>query len=605
MPKKLWVGVAVAGVLLVYQFSVFNVLQDDAFISFRYVKNFLVGYGLVFNIGERVEGYTNFFWIMLLALLTKVGLPTIGTARVLGIFFSIGTLAVAAWGADKCYPKRSWLWTVSVPLLLAANGSLAYWAGSGLETGLFTLLTAAAAVFYFFQPALSLIFLTLSALTRPEGALFAFLFGVIGILLKQKSWKATLIYWGALALIMLPYALFKYFYFGSLLPNPFYAKTGFSQEYWQSGLEYGYLFLKHYGLYGTILLLPLLLWKRLTDFSRFCFLVFMGYGFYLVAIGGDVLKAHRFFVPSLMFLYFPFVDSIRQFFGNKHYKWAAFAALVLPFGFYSYRFPLSYLKTSSRLEQGLVGNMSAASRFFADDKTTQSFAVSTIGAFSYSLGQDRVIDMLGLTEPQIARSPEKIEGLTSTWKERHFNASYVLSQKPDVILFSTGFKPSAPAERALFLYPDFRQNYRLDFLFWEGTFRVYYRRFQNRPVGTKPDQPASFVNRFNEGSNQLGIDDERGIALLRRALAQTPKDCGAIYSILGNVYYTVNYLDSAEIYLKKGMELDGGGPLSRFYYRKLLYAQKRFAEAAAQDSILMHSVPYYAELLQATGGALR
>ncbi|KPJ64637.1 hypothetical protein AMJ44_12375, partial [candidate division WOR-1 bacterium DG_54_3] len=47
--------------------------QDDAFISFRYVRNFVNGDGLVFNPGERVEGYTNFFWILLLSLFLKLG----------------------------------------------------------------------------------------------------------------------------------------------------------------------------------------------------------------------------------------------------------------------------------------------------------------------------------------------------------------------------------------------------------------------------------------------------------------------------------------------------------------------------------------------------
>lgn len=45
-----------------------NFTQDDAFISFRYVSNFIQGNGLVFNAGERVEGYTNFLWIIILSI---------------------------------------------------------------------------------------------------------------------------------------------------------------------------------------------------------------------------------------------------------------------------------------------------------------------------------------------------------------------------------------------------------------------------------------------------------------------------------------------------------------------------------------------------------
>ena len=44
---------------------------DDAYISFRYAKNFVDGNGLVFNLDPTeapVEGYTNFTWTMWLAV---------------------------------------------------------------------------------------------------------------------------------------------------------------------------------------------------------------------------------------------------------------------------------------------------------------------------------------------------------------------------------------------------------------------------------------------------------------------------------------------------------------------------------------------------------
>ncbi len=593
MPKKAWFGLALFSGLLLYQFFGFNLIQDDAFISFRYVRNFLDGHGLVFNIGERVEGYTNFFWIMLLAFLTGLGLPLIETARWAGVLAAVGTLGVALYAARRFYPERGWLWMVAAPFLLAVNGALAYWAGSGLETALFTLLASAAAVTYFTRPAFALLFLALATLTRPEGGLLAFLFGIAGILLKEKSWKETLIFWGSLTLLLLPFAIFKWVYYGSLLPNPFYAKTGFSKEYLQSGLGYVWLFLQHYGGYGLFLILPLLLWKKLTTFSRFCHLVFIGYTLYLISIGGDVLKAHRFFVPTLFFLYFPLGDAVYKIFSKKWYKNFAFVTLIVFCGLYAYIFPQPYLKVSSSAEKKLVSNMTLTARYFAESDTAQSFALTTIGAFSYYAGNRRVIDMLGLTEPVVAKNPENIEGLISSWKERHFNAGYVLSQKPDIILFSTGVKPSAPAERALFLYPDFRQNYRLEFLMEDGHFDMYYGRFQNRTVPNSPDQPAHFANLFNESMNQLRLNDYgKGIELLRRALADGPKDCALLYTMLGLCYLTVNLPESAKVYLLEGMKRDGEGPTSLFYYRNFLFTQKRFSEAAHYDSLLLEKAPF-------------
>ena len=51
------------GVLLAW---INRFVQDDAYISFRYARNLADGFGLVWNIGERVEGYTNFLWTLLM-----------------------------------------------------------------------------------------------------------------------------------------------------------------------------------------------------------------------------------------------------------------------------------------------------------------------------------------------------------------------------------------------------------------------------------------------------------------------------------------------------------------------------------------------------------
>ena len=43
-------------------------VQEDAFIDFRVVGNLLAGYGPVFNVGERVEVYSDPLWVGLLAV---------------------------------------------------------------------------------------------------------------------------------------------------------------------------------------------------------------------------------------------------------------------------------------------------------------------------------------------------------------------------------------------------------------------------------------------------------------------------------------------------------------------------------------------------------
>jgi len=69
---------------------------DDAYISFRYAKNLGDGQGLVFNPGERVEGYTNFLYVLILTAgatifhaphyAVAVGVNVVALAVVLGMF---------------------------------------------------------------------------------------------------------------------------------------------------------------------------------------------------------------------------------------------------------------------------------------------------------------------------------------------------------------------------------------------------------------------------------------------------------------------------------------------------------------------------------------
>ena len=68
----------------------YNFVSDDAFISLRYAANLLAGHGLVFNPGERVEGFTSPLWTLLLAGFGACGfnLPEAARAPRLVLFSS-------------------------------------------------------------------------------------------------------------------------------------------------------------------------------------------------------------------------------------------------------------------------------------------------------------------------------------------------------------------------------------------------------------------------------------------------------------------------------------------------------------------------------------
>ena len=88
-----------------------NSILDDAFISFRYAENLVNGHGLVFNPGERVEGYTNFLWVIFSTIPIALGLDPFSFARNLGLLsfvLIVFTLVKCVLDVGRNTQERSW-----------------------------------------------------------------------------------------------------------------------------------------------------------------------------------------------------------------------------------------------------------------------------------------------------------------------------------------------------------------------------------------------------------------------------------------------------------------------------------------------------------------
>jgi len=82
-------------------------VQEDAFISFRYASNLIQGHGLVYNVGERVEGYTNFLWTLILAGGMALGADPVPLSRFLGIGFALVVLPrTLEWVGDRAWDLK-------------------------------------------------------------------------------------------------------------------------------------------------------------------------------------------------------------------------------------------------------------------------------------------------------------------------------------------------------------------------------------------------------------------------------------------------------------------------------------------------------------------
>jgi len=165
--------------------------------------------------------------------------------------------------------------------------------------------------------------------------------------------------------------------------------------------------------------------------------------------------------------------------------------------------------------------------------------------------------MLGLTDKEISRHPNYIPGIPSSWKERKYNAAYVLSQDPDIIIFSTDYKPSAPAERALFLYSKFRQNYYSFLLLTPGSPSSVFRRKGSYEKRNQIFSDSRFVNLFNEAIN---LENEKdyiaAIDMLKQMLEICPDDFAWGYQELGMAHCFSGYDSEGRKYLIRAIEMD-------------------------------------------------
>lgn len=496
--------------LFLYLCYHFNVLQDDAFITLRYAENYLHGHGLVWNIGERVEGYTNFLWLLLLILGKQIGIEYLVSVKWLGALCSLGTITLTYFFVRDLLPKESKaLGSICAGALVAGNYSLAYWSMSGLETALFVFLSVAAFYLYHKKSYLLAPALTLALLTRPEGALLIGFIVLVGVIRARGVPRFEALV-ALIALIpIVPYAVFKLAYFGDLAPNPFYAKTVWDVQQLQAGLEYWWEFSSWYFGAGLAAIFVGVFAQKADRSSRWLLWFFVLYSIYIALVGGDVLKAGRFGLPLVAPFAIALAASLPIVVKKRTIYAAVFTALL---GAQLY-LPYDDIKRANELENGLIIQVNeTVSQLKQVDRTDFTVAASTIGLAGYLLAGQRVIDMVGLTDTTIARHPqEPIDGLETTWRERKYNAEYALSEAPDYFLFGAGSKPSSPGERALFLYPTFLDNYRTVAFYSpssDNTIEVYKRRAES--LGKiERTIPATFVNHLHDGLSLVGQREHR------------------------------------------------------------------------------------------------
>ncbi len=260
---------------------------DDAFISFRYVKNLAAGLGLTWNPGTPVEGYTNLLWVLLLTPFSWLGLDLVRPAVILGTLFQLGTVDLIRRITRRCWPHRSpWL-RMLAPCLVATHLQCAFWTVSGMETpmfGFWVLLAVHLAIRSRNKQGSPWLLggaCAAACLTRPEGLMVS---GLILIAEQLCAWRRAPSgeRWTALkqrTRELLPAALivggvvgihlaFRLIYYGYPLPNTFYAKVALGEVALQRGKAHLWGFFTEAGGLYTLPGFVLLFLGRRTGPSR-------------------------------------------------------------------------------------------------------------------------------------------------------------------------------------------------------------------------------------------------------------------------------------------------------------------------------------------------
>jgi hypothetical protein len=286
---------------------------DDAFITLRYAENLANGLGLVYNAGERVEGYSNPTWTVLCALAIRLGIDGVWFAQALGIV-CLGLLVPAtAWAGRRLAGSPPGAAAGFVPLAaagVATHYHLRDFASCGLETlGFVLLVTLLVGTLARAERArdfaLASLLAVAAALTRPDGGLVGALAGAVAVLAaaRQRRWAPVLGYALPGLLLFVPFVAWRLLYYGEWLPNTFYAKSAGDPYPGQGWYYVGLFFTLYWPLLPALLAVLLLPWRPRGARSPWLLAWFvLPYLGFVVWVGGDFMLA-RFCLPVVPLLY--------------------------------------------------------------------------------------------------------------------------------------------------------------------------------------------------------------------------------------------------------------------------------------------------------------
>lgn len=436
-PRRRWTGYAakliLIGVIVLFAIVVYRSawLCDDAYITFRTIDNFTNGYGLVWNVGERVQAFTHTLWLFLLSgvyiFTSDIALTALWVSIALAV---LGVIVLAA------YARSPGTAIAGIVLLILSKAYIDF-SSSGLENPLSHLLLILFFVIYVkSKPSTKNIFwlsfvAALIMLNRLDMIL------LVGPALAFQIWRISRPRaFGALALGMIPLMLweaFSLFYYGTLLANSALAKlnTGIAAghliaqgaDYFASSIWIDYITLPVMAV-GIII--------AVLDRNKVGYFIAGGivlYLLYILQVGGDFMVGRFLSAPFIAAVILLVVPPTRILAGKRYLALLAF----IPLGLASSLSPIysgaDYGQTENFRNIELFGGVAdergfyystskllkrdenqlmpwAAEGIAASKSNLHIYAKQSTGYFSFYAGPNvYVIDEMGLGDPLLSRLP--------------------------------------------------------------------------------------------------------------------------------------------------------------------------------------------------------
>jgi hypothetical protein len=315
--------------LAVFGFFVrrFDFVCDDAFISFRYSKHLAEGHGLRYNLeGPAIEGYSNFLWVLWLALFELLRADVTVWARLSSVACGAALVVLVGRLAHRRYELGPMGVTATL-LFLATLPPLTMWSTGGLATA-----PAALGIFMCFERLLGNprrprgiaagIWGLAASLLRADAAAFVLLiFGAAGLRWlsgrERHLLRAGLVALSIVVLGTTAHVLWRHGYYGDWLPNTARVKTGFSALRLERGVNYLVAFFLTLPSCAIAFVFGLAALGRRRDTLRLTALGMVAANIgYAAYAGGDFMAMGRFMVPMLPFLALMFAGGWESF-GRK------------------------------------------------------------------------------------------------------------------------------------------------------------------------------------------------------------------------------------------------------------------------------------------------